>query len=291
MRLGAHLSIAGGMHKALEAALALGCETMQVFVKNQRQWRAKPLAPADVERWHELLASSGVDPVVAHATYLINLASPDSALRARSQEAFAEELLRCDELGIQYMVVHPGAVKESSREEGVRRVARGLDSIFERYPDLSPMVLLETTAGQGTTLGRTFGELGAIIGEVSEPTRVGICVDTCHIFAAGYDIRTPSGYAKMLAEAQRDVGLERIRCWHLNDSRGALGSHLDRHAHIGHGELGRDAFRNVLTDKRFRGVPLLLETPKGVDERERDWDVVNLACLRGIEDSGLVGED
>ncbi len=279
---GAHLSIAGGLHHALEEALRLRCATVQVFVKNQLQWRAAPLDADDLARWHRLLETPGFGPPVAHATYLINLASPDRVLYARSREAFTEELRRCHELAIPYLVVHPGSPKEASAESGVARVAAALNRIFDRHPQLTTMVLLETTAGQGTTLGHTFEELGEILRRIEEPRRVGICVDTCHVFAAGHDIRTAEGYRAIMARAGRAVGLKRIHCWHLNDSRGPCGSRLDRHEHIGRGQLGSAAFRQVLGDSRFVGVPMILETPKGEDKDGRDFDRINLRRLRTL---------
>lgn len=279
-RFGAHLSIAGGVSNALRAALALRCDTVQVFVKNQRQWAARPLDPDEVAAWHALLSTAGFGPAIAHATYLINLASPDNTLWRKSVAAFAEELMRCTTLGIPYLVVHPGSPGETSRTAALRRVARALDQIYDRQPDLTTRVALETTAGQGTTLGRTFEELGSIIDAARCAERLAVCVDTCHVFAAGYDLRSAEGYAVLVDEAERTIGLERICCWHFNDSQGALGSHRDRHAHIGCGEIGRAGFRHILRDTRFVGVPMILETPKGTDERDREWDAVNLSRLR-----------
>ena len=281
-RFGAHLSIAGGLHHAIAAALELRFDTVQVFVKNQRQWRAAPLAGDDVEQWHTLRATAGFGPIVAHATYLINLAAADRTLYARSREAFAQELRRCQLLAIPYLVVHPGAAGMAPPEQAVVRVSRALNRIFERDPDLTTMPLLETTAGQGTGLGRSFEQLGAIIRGVEEPRRVGICIDTCHVFAAGYDIRRADGYDSMIDAAAQHVGLERVRCWHFNDSKGDCGSHLDRHEHIGQGKLGTAGFRNVLGDPRFAGVPMLLETPKGTDAAGRDFDQINVRRLRTI---------
>jgi deoxyribonuclease-4 len=281
-RFGAHLSIAGGMHQAIAAALRLKFDVLQVFVKNQRRWRAAALDPADVERWHALRATPRFGPVVAHATYLINLASADDALYERSRRAFAEELLRCDALAIPYLVVHPGAAGQQPHGRALARVAAALDRIFAELPGLQVRPLLETTAGQGTTLGDSFAELAAIIAAVQEPARVGVCVDTCHVFAAGYDIRDARQYAAMIAEMQRTIGLERIRCWHMNDSRGPCGAHLDRHEHIGRGQIGSAGFRNVLGDRRFRGLPMIIETRKGLTESGRDWDRVNVQRLRTI---------
>ncbi len=270
------------MHHAVQAALHLGCDTVQVFVKNQRQWRAAPLDAHDLERWHALCATPGFGPPVAHATYLINLASPNRKLHTRSRDALAQELLRCDRLAIPYLVVHPGSATGSAVDRAITRVAAALNDIFDRHPGLRTMLLLETTAGQGSALGRSFEQLGEIIQQVDEPDRVGVCIDTCHAFAAGYDIRSPEGYRSMIDRAARALGLQRIRCWHLNDSRGDCGSRVDRHAHIGQGKLGRAAFQNVLGDPRFGGLPMILETPKGTDARGRDLDRVNLQRLRAM---------
>jgi deoxyribonuclease-4 len=280
-RFGSHLSIAGGMHHAIEAALRLGMDAVQVFVKNQRQWRAAPLRSDDVERWHALLATPGFGPAVAHGTYLVNLAADDVELRERSCLALEEELRRCAELGIAYLVLHPGAAGTQPAPVALRNVARSLDTVLAGAPP-AVMPLLETTAGQGSTLGRSFTELGEIIAGMRHGERVGVCIDTCHVFAAGYDIRTAEGYAAMIAEAQERVGLARIRCWHLNDSVGAFGSRRDRHAHVGRGQIGAAGFRNVLSDPRFRDLPMILETPKGQDDRGREWDTVNLRRLRAI---------
>jgi len=281
-RFGAHLSIAGGMHNALLAAHRLKFATVQVFVKNQRQWRAPPLDPAVVDHWRELLDRPGFGPAVAHATYLINLASADKQLSAKSRDAFTIELQRCQTLGIAYLVVHPGAAGEQRPALALRRVAEALNRIFDKHPDLTVMPLLETTAGQGTALGRSFEELGAIIDSVAEPQRVGVCIDTCHVFAAGFDIRDPQAYAAMIATVADTVGVERIRCFHLNDSKHGLGSHRDRHEHIGKGAIGSAGFVNVLLDKRFRDVPMILETPKGDDPNEGKLDKLNIRRLRSL---------
>jgi deoxyribonuclease-4 len=283
------LSIAGGMHKAVSAALRMKLDTVQVFVKNQRQWGAAPFRPDDLARWHELLSTPGFGPPIAHATYLINLASPDDALYEKSRCAFADELQRCQTLAIPYLVVHPGAARGQTPEHALARVAAALNRIFRDDPNLRTMPLLETTAGQGTTLGRSFEELQTVICMLEEPERVGVCIDTCHVFAAGYDIRKPDRYEAMLVEAQRTVGLKRVRCWHLNDSKGACGSRLDRHEHIGHGRIGSAGFRNVLSDQRFDGVPMIIETPKGENETGRDWDRVNIQRLRRIAARAIHG--
>lgn len=281
-RFGAHLSIAGGVHNAIIAAQDMRFDTVQVFVKNQRQWSAPPLATDAIDAWQERLGRDGFGPTVAHATYLINLASADKSLWTRSRKAFADELQRCDTLSIPYLVVHPGAAGESPRDEALKRVARAIDQIYADLPDLRTMVLLEITAGQGTSLGNTFAELGAIIDAVAEPERIGVCIDSCHVFAAGYDIRDAGALAAMVQEIDSTVGLERVRCWHLNDSKNPLGSRVDRHEHIGQGCLGNVGFRNILAEPSFAGLPMILETPKGEDDRGRDMDKVNIQRLRRL---------
>jgi deoxyribonuclease-4 len=281
-KFGAHLSIAGGMHHALEDAHRLGCDTVAIFTKNQRQWRAPPFKPDDLARWHTLRAAPGFGPPVAHATYLINLASASPELYERSRETFVQELLRCDELRIPYLVIHPGAAGDQPIDAAIQRVADALNAIFNNYPQMRAMPLLEATAGQGTALGRTFRELGAILRRINGDNRVGVCVDTCHVFAAGYDIRTPQGYAAMVAEADEHIGLQRIRAWHLNDSRGDLGSRIDRHEHIGRGRIGPAGFQNLLADHRFLGLPMILETPKGLNAAGKEWDAINLQRLRTL---------
>lgn len=281
-RFGSHLSIAGGMHHAIEAARSLGFSALQVFVKNQRQWRAAPLKQEDVQAWFEARESVDLGPIVAHATYLVNLASADDGLWSKSIDGFTEELLRCDALDIAYLVVHPGAAGEQPVPQALARVADALNRIFEKHADLQVMPLLETTAGQGSSLGRSFAELGEILDQVTESERVGVCVDTCHVFAAGYDLRSDEGYAAMIAEAKKAVGLKRIRAWHLNDSKGDLGSHLDRHEHISHGKIGGAGFKRVLHDETFRGLPMVLETPKGEDDKGQDWDKRNVALLKRL---------
>lgn len=281
-RFGSHLSVAGGLHRAATEARRLGFSTVQVFVKNQRQWHAPPLVDEQIEQWRTARQAAGLAESAAHATYLINLASPDDQLYERSRRAFAIELQRCDALSIPCLVVHPGASLDAPPSAGIARVAAALNRIFAEHPSLRTMPLLETTAGQGSTLGRTVEELGAILAELAEPQRVGICIDTCHVFAAGYDIRSRAGYDDLMAAVVRHVGLDRVRCWHLNDSRGALGSRIDRHEHIGRGQIGRAGFANVLADAAFRATPMILETPKDEDGSGR-LDRQNLRRLIQLE--------
>jgi deoxyribonuclease IV len=280
LAFGSHTSAAGGCDQAIVRAMDLGMESCQLFTKNERQWNAKPLDPLVIERFQTRLVESGFDRrLVAHDSYLINVASPDDALRERSRLALREELDRCDQLGIPYLVSHPGAHVGSGVEAGLARVAESINRIHAERPDGQAMILLETTAGQGTSLGRSFDELAAIIAGVDDKSRVGICFDTCHTFAAGYELRTPEGYAATMADLDRLLGVDLVKVFHLNDSKHPLGSNKDRHAHIGEGELGLEAFRNLVNDPRFRGRPGILETekdPAGEDDRR------NLATLRGL---------
>lgn len=281
-RFGAHLSVAGGLENALSAAVAVGCDCLQIFVKNQRQWSAGPLTGTQIATFRAAWAASGVDPVVAHAGYLPNLASPDAELRRRSIAAIADELERCEALGVPALVTHPGAHRGAGVAAGVRRVVSSINAIHQRTPGFATRLLLETTAGQGTALGSVFPELLAIISGVREPERVMVCLDTCHLFAAGYDLSDPAGYQRTIAELTASIGLDRVKCLHVNDSQQPCGSHRDRHEHIGKGAMGRRAFIHLVNDRRLAEVPKILETPKGVDGRGTDLDRVNLRRLRGM---------
>jgi len=281
-RLGAHMSIGGGIWKALERGKELGCDTVQIFTKNARSWRAKPLSQEEVALFRRTQQSTGIEPVVAHDTYLINLASPKDDLYEKSIEALQTELERAQALGIPYMVMHPGAHMGSGEEEGLYRIARALNLIHQRAPDLKVMVLLETTAGQETNLGWRFEHLARIIEMLEEDWRVGVCFDTCHVFAAGYDICSDDGYRRTFEEFDEVIGLERLKVIHLNDSKAPCGSRIDRHEHIGRGKIGLEAFRRLLTDDRFAEVPFIIETPKGQSPQGEDWDRVNLRLLRSL---------
>lgn len=281
-RYGAHMSIAGGLHLAFERGIEAGCDVLQVFVKNQRQWQAPPLTDADVQAWRGAWAGSGISAVVAHATYLINLAAPDDTNWAKSIGALLDELRRCELLGIAGLVVHPGSHLGEGEAAGIRRIVRALDAIHEQAPGFTAQILLEVTAGQGSCLGHRFEHLGEIISLVREPQRLGVCFDTCHALAAGHDLTTPEGYETTIRSLARHIGLERVRCFHMNDSCKPLGSRVDRHAAIGKGCLGRAAFARLVCDRRFLGRPMILETPKGQDPRGRDLDRVNLGVLRQL---------
>jgi len=281
MKFGAHMSIAGGLYKAFAHGERAGCEALQIFSKNQQQWRAKPLAEAEIGKFKAELQRVGDWPLVVHDSYLINLASPNDELWHKSIAAFGEELERCAALGIPYLVTHPGAHVGSGEEVGLRREAAALNQLLDQGVGADVMVLLETTAGQGTTLGYRFEHLARLIELVGHSERLGVCVDMCHILAAGYDIRTPEAYAATFAEFDRLIGLERIKVFHVNDSQKGLGSRVDRHAHIGAGCVGIAGFRALVNDPRFKGLPMILETPKGEDLAE---DIANLATLRGLID-------
>jgi deoxyribonuclease IV len=276
---GSHVSASGGVDKALQRAVDVGATAAQIFAKNERQWKAKPLDPDVVDRFHLERERTGIGPMVVHDSYLINLASPKEDILEKSLAAFADELLRCDILGIQYLVTHPGAHTGSGVETGIARFAESLNQIFSELPDNKTITCLETTAGQGTTLGRTFEEIAAIIDGVEARERVGVCLDTCHIFAAGYDIRTQDCYEAVMKEFDSIIGIDRLRVLHLNDSKFGLGMNKDRHEHIGEGEIGVKGFRALVNDVRLAGLPAILETEKD-DAGENDRR--NLALLRSL---------
>ncbi|MFY9820191.1 MAG: deoxyribonuclease IV, partial [Thermoanaerobaculia bacterium] len=277
--LGVHVSVAGGMTTAIERATELGCTAAQVFVKNANQWQGRELPEAEVAAFRAARAASRVGPLVAHASYLINLCTLDPALLARSREALADELSRCARLGIDGLVLHPGAHLGAGEEAGIDRVAESLDAVLSKMPDAIPRILLENTAGQGSCLGYRLEHLAAIRARVASPHRVGVCLDTCHAFAAGYAIHKPKGYEAFVTEIEDLLGLAAVGCFHLNDSVRPFGSRRDRHAHIGEGEIGLPGFARLLHDPRLRAIPMVLETEPG-DEMEghrRDLEV-----LRGL---------
>ncbi|GAB4433785.1 MAG: deoxyribonuclease IV [Chloroflexi bacterium OHK40] len=279
MPFGAHMSIAGGLSKAFARGQQVGCEAMQIFTKSERQWLARPIPAEEAAAFQAEQARSGIGPVIVHDSYLINLAAPGEELWEKSIAAFAEELERCRLLGIPYLVTHPGAHTGSGEEVGLAREAEALTRLFAAGVGGSTRVLLETTAGQGSTLGYRFEHLARLFELVPYPERLGVCVDTCHIFAAGYDIRTPEGYAATFDALDRAVGLANVCCFHLNDSQKGLGSRVDRHSHIGQGEIGLEGFRLLVNDPRFHDRPMIIETPKGDDMAE---DRENLALLRSL---------
>jgi len=274
------MSIAGGLDKAPLRGKQVGCDTIQVFTKSNRQWRAKRLGDEEIEAFKANLTATGIGPVVAHDCYLVNLGAPRRAVWKKSVAAFRVELERAERLGIPYLVTHPGSHAGAGEAEGIRRVAEALNALHAALPGHRVQILLETTAGQGTSLGYRFAQLAEILARVEQADRIGICLDTCHVFAAGYDIRTPNGYRKTLEELAACLGLERLKTIHLNDSKGGLGSRVDRHEHIGEGRLGLAPFRRLLNDPRLRHVPMILETPK--DDDFVTADRRNLARLRRL---------
>jgi deoxyribonuclease-4 len=278
---GAHMSIAGGCHRALEIAQDHGCETVQLFTKNSNQWSARELTDEDVAVFRKLLRQSKLKFPTAHDSYLINLASPEEALYRRSVEAFVVEVERAERLGLSYLVMHPGSPVGTDEQEGLTRVARALDEVHERCPDFRVRVLLETTAGQGSCLGHRFEHLARILALVRQPRRLGVCLDTCHVFAAGYALAPAKEYRATLRAFDRVVGLKWLKCFHVNDSKRERGSRVDRHEHIGRGELGLEPFRLLVNDKRFRKHPMILETPKE-EGAEDDMDRINLQVLREL---------
>lgn len=278
--LGAHESVSGGLYKAFEHIAAVGGDSLQIFTRNQRQWNAPPLAKEEIQKFRAGWQKAGNMPVASHASYLVNLGSSKEEQSAKSVSAFTEELRRCDQLGINWVVIHPGSHGDAGIETGLTNVVRHLDMVFEGVGDESQvMVLLETTAGQGTGLGSRFEELAWIIEQSKFSDRLGVCLDTCHIFAAGYDIRTPEAYTETFNKFDATIGLERLQFFHLNDSKKDLGSRVDRHEHIGKGKIGLEGFRLLMNDTRFAEHPMTLETPKEKDLAE---DKANLAKLRAL---------
>jgi deoxyribonuclease-4 len=261
-RLGAHMSIAGGLPRAVERAIAHRCEAFQVFTKNASQWRGRPLLKEEVREFRAKVRAAGLGPVVSHASYLINLATTNAPLRRLSLEAMGDELDRAETLGLLGVVLHPGCYTAGSEAEGLTLIAEGLLELLRARRRGRTMVLLEQTAGQGTALGATFEQLASIIAKMNDHRRVGVCLDTCHLLASGYDIRSVEGYASTFTQFGRLVGFERLKVFHVNDSKRPLGSRVDRHEHIGQGCVGLEPFRRLVNDRRFRGLPMLLETPK-----------------------------
>ena len=275
--LGAHMSIAGGVSQGLDRAASIHTNAVQVFTKNNRQWAGPPIDAADVERWRTQMPALGIDYAVSHASYLINLASPKEDIWEKSVAAHQDELMRASAYAIPHVVLHPGSHTGSGDEAGIARVAAALNQIHEQTPGCADTVTcLEIMAGQGNALGRTLAQLRAMIDLVEDKRRVGVCLDTCHAFATGYDLRTADGYTAFMAEIDRDLGIDQVKVWHFNDSKGKLGSHLDRHTHIGEGEIGSEGFSFILNDPRWDGIAMLLETPK---EDSLEEDVMNLGRL------------
>jgi deoxyribonuclease-4 len=274
--LGAHFSIAGGLHRAMAEAFALECTAAQIFTKNANTWKERILGPGEIQQFAAARAAAGLGPVASHTSYLINLANPDAKARERSCKALHQEMLRSAALELTAVVLHPGAHMGEGVRSGLRRVAAGIDAVLTDTPP-GPILLLETTAGQGSSLGSRFEELAAIMAMTAFPERLGVCIDSCHVFAAGYDLRSTAAFDATLAEFDRTIGLERLLLIHLNDSKKPLGSHIDRHEHIGGGNIGLEAFGCFMNDPRLANIPKILETPK-----ENDGDRNNLEKLKAL---------
>jgi deoxyribonuclease-4 len=277
--LGAHMSIAGGVGNALLDGKKVDCDAIQIFTKSSRQWASKPYTKDEIEQFRINRRETGITTIVAHDSYLLNLGSPDAALRQRSVAAFIDELERCEVLGVTNLIAHPGAHVGSGEVEGIRTIAKSLDEVHTACPGYMVKVTLEITAGQGSNLGYRFEQIGAILGATKESDRLRVCFDTEHAFAAGYDIRTKDGYERTFGEFDEAIGLDRLAAFHLNDSKKEFHSRVDRHEHIGKGFIGVEAFRLLMNDKRFWGLPMCLETPKGPDLKE---DRENLTLLRSL---------
>ena len=275
--LGSHLSVSGGPWKAVEEAIDLEIRALQIFTKNASRWIQKPIDPKHVEKFRAAVEEWGAHPLLSHDSYLINLASPKDELFQKSIDAFTDELERAELLGLDFLVMHPGAHVGSGVEAGIERIAAGMRESFDRVPHVKTRVLLENTAGGGSTMGRSFEELRDLLAAIDTPERTGTCIDTCHMFAAGYELRTEEGYQETMKQLDKVLGARRVFALHLNDSKGDLGSHLDRHMHIGDGLIGKKGFQFVMQDDRFAGIPKILETPK-----VEDMDQQNLALLKKL---------
>lgn len=277
--IGAHMSIAGGVPRAIDRAAEVGCTAVQIFVKSTGQWKSRPLGEAEVDEFRNRRTTKGLKSAIAHSSYLINLASPDRDLWRRSVHSFLEEMARSERLGLDLLVVHPGAHRDSGEEAGIRQVGKAINRIQEGMDNLRVRIALETTAGQGTSIGCRFEHLRDILGTLKKGEEVFVCMDTCHVFAAGYDLRTREEYDKTLDSFDRVVGLDRLAVFHLNDSKKHFGSRVDRHEHIGGGTIGLKAFSCLINDARFAALPKILETPKG-DVGQHDQR--NLSMLRSL---------
>jgi len=277
--LGAHMSIAGEVGESLIRGKQVGADCIQIFTKSSRQRASKPFSKEEIEKFKHNQVETGIATVIAHDSYLVNLGAPDEALRTKSVKGFIDELHRCEALGVPTLVAHPGAHVGSGVENGIKTIAKSIDEAHAASKGFKVRIALEITAGQGSTLGHTFQEIGQIFDAVVENERLRLCFDTEHAFAAGYDIRTPEGYENTFSELDKLIGIKKLAAFHLNDSIKDFNSRVDRHQHIGKGFIGLDAFRRILNDERFFGLPMCLETPKGDDLKE---DIENLATLRSL---------
>lgn len=280
--LGAHMSIAGHPDKALLRGKEMGCQAIQIFTRNRARWSAKKLSEIEIDAFHRARRETSITPVAIHNSYLINLASPHSDVRKKSFSVLLDEMEWAELLKIPYLVMHPGSHMGDGENRGLERITEAINRVHERTRDYRAKILLETTAGQGTNLGYRFEHLAEIFKLTKSRERLGVCFDTCHVFAAGYDFRTEETYRQLLKEFDRIIGLNRLRLFHINDSKNGLGSRIDRHGHPGKGLIGLEAFSLLLNDPMFVDIPFLLETPKEVDVTGEDRDIVNLNLLKGL---------
>jgi deoxyribonuclease-4 len=278
--LGAHFSISKGLHNALYEAAKYGCTALQIFTKNSSAWKERTLTHEEIDRFDKAIEQTGITSIASHTSYLINLATPERKKHAMSCNALRQELVRSSLLNIPFVVLHPGAHLGKGKETGVEKVALSINEIFAQTPDIQIRLLLETTAGQGSALGHTFEQLASIMEKIENQDRIGICLDTSHVFAAGYDIRTPASYRKTTDAFNEIIGFENLYVIHLNDSKRKMGSRVDRHEHIGKGYIGIKAFELLMNDMRFWNVPKIIETPKQKDDP--DMDKMNLSRLRSL---------
>ncbi|MBN1441777.1 MAG: deoxyribonuclease IV [Planctomycetes bacterium] len=279
---GSHLSVAGGLENALIEAARLGLDCVQIFTRNQRQWSAKPLTAAQIQTWEEHLRRSGLRCVVSHDSYLVNLASPERETREKSIRLFIDEIERCEALRIPYLVSHPGSHVGIGEAKGLSRVAQALDRVHRSLKGYKTVTCLETTAGQGSSLGWRFEHLRRIIDKVREPGRLAVCFDTAHAFAAGYELTSAASARGVFEELDAAIGLDLVRVFHINDSKAPLGARVDRHEHIGRGHIPPEAFGWIVRERRFAKIPKILETPKGTAGDGRPWDLVNLETLKNL---------
>ncbi len=277
--LGAHMSVAGGVHTAVDRATSIGCTALQVFTKNNNQWNGKPFIEEDILQYKQKISAAGISSVVSHDSYLINLCGTNPDILKKSRAAFIDELERCEQLGIPLLNFHPGSHLGAGDDEGIKLICESLNIAHDRTKNYKVKSVLEATAGQGTNVGYKFEHLRAIIDDVENPERMAVCIDTCHIFAAGYDIATEKGYEGTFKQFDEIVGLDRLVAFHINDSKKGLGSHVDRHEHIGKGAIGLTGFKLLMNDERFINIPKILETPKSEDLHE---DVENMNVLKGL---------
>lgn len=281
--VGAHMSTQGGVWRGVERAKEVGCDCVQVFTKNNNQWNAKELQPDDIQHFDEQMKSTGIIRPIAHASYLINMAAPGDELWQKSIAAMIDELRRAEQLHLDGVVVHPGSYTTSSVEEGLQRIISAVKEVLKATTGFKVKLLLENTAGQGSNLGSDLSDLGSILAAVEQPDRIGVCIDSCHAMAAGYDLAEAAGLKKLLKDIDDQFGIDRVAALHLNDSKKGCGSRVDRHEHIGQGTIGAEGFKRWLKNKSLRAIPMYLETPKGNDEETgEDLDVINLRVVREL---------